>query len=177
MYLHLCMNIIHVILFIALHMLMLCLNYCCQLWWSTPSCFLYCSFFLFYSYIESISFFGLEGTCCVTTPRIATPNGFILPFKYFWGQSTNFPNFLFCFDPSPMSNMFFTFSIIRGDPIKAPFLLFKTSCSMNVTTFMLHIHVANVIHLFSLVYHIYHNWVSNVKWYFALLEFHRSTFF
>lgn len=54
-------------------------------------------FSLFYSYIELISFFGLEGTCCVTTPRIATPNGFIFPFKYFWGQSTYSPNFLFLF--------------------------------------------------------------------------------
>jgi len=70
--------------FIALHMLMLCLNYCCQLWWSAPSCFICCSYyFLFYSYIKLISFFGLKGTCCVTTPRIAIPNGFILPFMYF----------------------------------------------------------------------------------------------
>jgi len=120
MHLHLCMKIIQVTT--SSHY-----TCWCYVLIATSSCgdlllspFICCSYFLLIcSYDELVSLCGLEGTCFVTNLGVVTPNDFVLPFINFWGQTSSL-DFIFCYDPSLVSNLFFLFSMVCGDPIKAP---------------------------------------------------------
>lgn len=92
-----------------------CACWCCTLIVISSCGDLFLSHFIYFSYYflfffcdELVSFYGLEGTCFITTSRIITPYGFAPPIVNFWGWTFSL-DFLLYFDHSPMLDLFFFF--------------------------------------------------------------------